>query len=332
MQLFLISGLSGSGKSIALKVLEDSGYYCVDNLPADLLATLVVYLQGVGYSNIAVSIDVRSANSVQRLPPLLQQIKQQGFDGITQFAQASNAGMPSPHLLPQAAGCAITSDLASVVGSPSRMASSSISNVSKVDMHVLFLDAQSDTLVKRFSETRRLHPLSDGVRTLPECVSRERELLAEISDIGHHIDTTELDANALRAWIKQFIKVDRARLTLLFQSFGFKHGIPLDSDLVFDVRCLPNPHYNPALQPLTGRDAAVIEFLDHTPGAQDMFGDIRDFVERWLPSFVADNRSYLTVAIGCTGGRHRSVYFAEKLAGYFEHRQQVLVRHRELAQ
>jgi len=279
VQLFLISGLSGSGKSIALKVLEDSGYYCVDNLPADLLATLVVHLQGVGYSNIAVSIDVRSANSVQRLPPLLQKIKQQG-----------------------------------------------------VDVHVLFLDAQSDTLVKRFSETRRLHPLSDGVRTLPECVSRERELLAEISDIGHHIDTTELDANALRAWIKQFIKVDRARLTLLFQSFGFKHGIPLDSDLVFDVRCLPNPHYNPALQPLTGRDAAVIEFLDHTPGAQDMFGDIRDFVERWLPSFVADNRSYLTVAIGCTGGRHRSVYFAEKLAGYFEHRQQVLVRHRELAQ
>lgn len=254
MQLFLISGLSGSGKSIALKVLEDSGYYCVDNLPADLLAALVEHLQRAGYSNIAVSIDVRSANSVQRLPPLLQQIKQQG-----------------------------------------------------VDVHVLFLDAQTDTLVKRFSETRRLHPLSNNVRTLPECVSYERELLAGISDIGHHIDTTELDANALRAWIKQFIKLDRARLTLLFQSFGFKHGIPLDSDLVFDVRCLPNPHYNPELRPLTGRDAAVIKFLENTPSAQDMFSDIRDFVERWLPSFVADNRSYLTVAIGCTGGQHRSV-------------------------
>ena len=229
---------------------------------------------------------MRSANSVQRLPPLLQQIKQQG-----------------------------------------------------VDVHVLFLDAQTETLVKRFSETRRLHPLNDAAslangkqgRTLPECVSHERELLAAISDIGHHIDTTELDANALRAWIKQFIKLDRARLTLLFQSFGFKHGIPLDSDLVFDVRCLPNPHYNPVLRPLTGRDAAVIEFLDNTPGAQDMFSDIRDFVERWLPSFVADNRSYLTVAIGCTGGQHRSVYLAEKLARYFEHQQQVLVRHRELA-
>jgi len=279
VQLFLISGLSGSGKSIALKVLEDSGYYCVDNLPADMLAALVEHLQRAGYRNIAVSIDVRSANSVQRLPPLLQQIKQQN-----------------------------------------------------VDVHVLFLDAQTDTLVKRFSETRRLHPLSDGVRTLPECVSYERELLAEISDIGHHIDTTELNANALRAWIKQFIKLDRARLTLLFQSFGYKHGVPLDSDLVFDVRCLPNPHYNPVLQPLTGRDNAVIEFLDNTPSAQDMYRDIRDFVERWLPSFVADNRSYLTVALGCTGGQHRSVYLAEKLARHFEQQQQVLVRHRELSQ
>ena len=279
MQLFLISGLSGSGKSIALKVLEDSGYYCVDNLPADMLAALVEHLQRAGYSNIAVSIDVRSANSVQRLPPLLQQIKQQGMD-----------------------------------------------------VHVLFLDAKTDTLVKRFSETRRLHPLSDGQRTLPECVQHERELLAEIGDIGHHIDTSELNPNALRAWIKEFVKLDRARLTLLFQSFGFKHGIPLDADLVFDVRCLPNPHYDPLLRPLTGRDAAVIEFLDDTPDAQEMFGDIRDFVERWLPCFVADNRSYLTVAIGCTGGQHRSVYLAEKLARHFEHQQQVLVRHRELSQ
>jgi UPF0042 nucleotide-binding protein len=275
----LISGLSGSGKSIALKVLEDSGYYCVDNLPADLLAALVDHLLHAGYDNIAVSIDVRSANSVQRLPPLLQQIRQQGMD-----------------------------------------------------VHVLFLDAQADTLVKRFSETRRLHPLSNGVRTLPECVSHERELLAEISDIGHHIDTTELNANALRAWIKQFIDVDRARLTLLFQSFGYKHGIPLDSDLVFDVRCLPNPHYDPKLRPLTGRDAAVIEFLENSAGTQEMFGDIRDFVTRWLPGFIADNRSYLTVAIGCTGGQHRSVYLAEKLARHFEHQQQVLVRHRELSQ
>lgn len=279
MQLFLISGLSGSGKSVALKALEDSGFYCVDNLPAELLSSLVDHLLPAGYSNIAVSIDVRSANSVQRLPALLLQFMQK-----------------------------------------------------ELAVHVLFLDAQSDTLVKRFSETRRLHPLSDGLRTLPECVAHERELLAEISNIGHHIDTTELNANALRAWIKQFIQVDRARLTLLFQSFGFKHGIPLDADLVFDVRCLPNPHYNPVLRPLTGRDTAVIDFLENIPAAQDMFGDIRDFIERWLPSFVADNRSYLTVAIGCTGGQHRSVYLTEKLARHFEPQQQVLVRHRELIQ
>ena len=286
MQLFLISGLSGSGKSVALKTLEDAGFYCVDNLPAEMLSSLVEHLLPAGYSNIAVSIDVRSANSVQRLPELMLQLMQK--------------------------------DLA---------------------VHVLFLDAQNDTLVKRFSETRRLHPLSDAAslangkqgRTLPECVAYERELLAEISSIGHHIDTTELNANALRAWIKQFINLDRARLTLLFESFGFKHGIPLDADLVFDVRCLPNPHYNENLRPLTGRDAAVIEFLENTSAAQDMFGDIRNFVERWLPCYIADNRSYLTVAVGCTGGQHRSVYFAEKLARHFENQQQVLVRHRELA-
>lgn len=279
MQLFLISGLSGSGKSVALKTLEDAGFYCVDNLPAELLSSLVDQLLPAGYPNIAVSVDVRNAHSVQILPSLLMQLMQK--------------------------------DMA---------------------VHVLYLDAQTDTLVKRFSETRRLHPLSDGVRTLPECVAYERELLAGISDIGHHIDTSDLNANALRAWIKQFIQVDRAKLTLLFESFGFKHGIPLDADLVFDVRCLPNPHYNPALNPLTGQDAAVIEFLEHTPAAQDMFGDIRAFVERWLPCYIADNRSYLTVAIGCTGGQHRSVYLAEKLARHFEQQQQVLVRHRELIQ
>ncbi len=277
MQLFLISGLSGSGKSVALKTLEDAGFYCVDNLPSELLPSLVDQLIPAGYQNIAVSVDVRNAHSVQILPSMLLQLMQK--------------------------------DLA---------------------VHVLFLDAQTETLVKRFSETRRLHPLNDGVRTLPECVRQERELLAEISSIGHHIDTTELNANALRAWIKQFIKVDRARLTLLFESFGYKHGIPLDADLVFDARCLPNPYYNPELRPLTGNDAAVIEFLENIPAAQDMFGDIRNFVERWLPCFVADNRSYLTVAIGCTGGQHRSVYLAEKLARHFEQQQQVLVRHREL--
>lgn len=278
MQLFLLSGLSGSGKSVALKVLEDSGYYCVDNLPAELLTRLTDYLLKAGYHKMAVSIDVRSANSVQRLPEVLQQLKRQGLA-----------------------------------------------------VHVLFLDANTETLVKRFSETRRMHPLSDGVMTLPECVQRERELLAEISSIGHHMDTSELRTNALSQWIKQFIKLDRARITLLFESFGFKHGVPLDADFVFDVRCLPNPFYTPHLRPLTGKDAPVIEFLESTPTTQQMFGDVRQFVERWLPSFIADSRSYLTVAIGCTGGQHRSVYIAEKLAAHFETQHQVLLRHRELS-
>jgi UPF0042 nucleotide-binding protein len=277
MQLFLISGLSGSGKSVALKVLEDSGFYCVDNLPAELLPALMANLHDAGYNRTAVSIDVRSGNSVQQLPQQIEQLKLRG-----------------------------------------------------IDVHLLFLDAQSDTLVKRFSETRRRHPLNDDKRTLPECVQLERDLLADISSIGHRIDTSDLRANALQAWIKDFIRVDRARLTLLFQSFGFKHGIPLDADLVFDVRCLPNPHYDPLLRPLTGRDAPVIDFLENTPSAQQMFSDISTFVANWLPCFIADNRSYLTVAIGCTGGQHRSVYLTEKLARHFESQQQVLLRHREL--
>ncbi|MDE2309714.1 MAG: RNase adapter RapZ [Betaproteobacteria bacterium] len=277
MQLFLISGLSGSGKSVALNVLEDSGYYCVDNLPAELLPALTDNLRQAGYARIAVSIDVRSGGSVQQLPHYIGQLKQRG-----------------------------------------------------VDVHLLFLDAQTDALVKRFSETRRRHPLSDDRLTLPECIQRERGLLAEIAGIGHRIDTSELGANALRAWVKDFIRVDRARLTLLFQSFGYKNGIPLDADFVFDIRCLPNPHYDPVLRPFSGRDAAVIEFLERIPNVQKMYDDIRGFIENWLPCFVADNRSYLTIAIGCTGGQHRSVYLAEKLARHFEKQQQVLVRHREL--
>ncbi|ADE10673.1 RNase adapter RapZ [Sideroxydans lithotrophicus] len=279
MQLFLISGLSGSGKSVALNVLEDSGYYCVDNLPAELLHVLTNNLKLAGIRKVAVSVDVRSGNSVLLLPQYIEKLRQQ-----------------------------------------------------QVDVHVLFLDAKNETLVKRFSETRRLHPLSDGVKTLPESVALERELLAEIANIGHHIDTSDLNANALRAWIKQFITLDRARLTLLFESFAFKNGLPLDADFVFDVRCLPNPHYDPVLRPLTGRDQPVIDFLENTAAVQKMYADICGFVENWLPSFVADNRSYLTVAIGCTGGQHRSVYFAEKLTRHFRSQQQVLLRHRELAQ
>lgn len=277
MQLIVISGLAGSGKSIALTVLEDNGYYCVDNLPANLLREVTLYLKESGHQRVAVSIDARSRETLHLLPQQLADLRRQ-----------------------------------------------------EMDVHLLFLEAKTDALVKRFSETRRRHPLSDDRLTLPECIQSEREMLGEIHDLANRIDTSELSANALRAWVRDFIGLDHACLTLLFQSFGFKHGIPLDSDMVFDIRCLPNPHYEALLRPLTGKDAPVIEYLDANDNVNRMFDDIRRFVDDWLPCFIRDNRSYLTVAIGCTGGRHRSVYFVERLARYFEGNNQVLVRHREL--
>ena len=278
MQLIVISGLSGSGKSIALNVLEDSAYYCVDNLPAKLLNGLVQFLAQEGYERVAVSIDVRSGATLSELPGYLSQLKERG-----------------------------------------------------IDVHLIFLDAKTDTLVKRFSETRRRHPLADRDRTLPECIEHERELLGDIGDLGHRIDTSDLHPGVLRSWIKDILRTEDPGLRLLFQSFGFKHGIPLDADMVFDVRCLPNPHYDPELRPLTGKDAPVVAFLEANANARDMLADIRDYVEKWLPCFVGDNRAYLTVAIGCTGGRHRSVYFAEALTAYFRGSRNVLVRHRELS-
>jgi UPF0042 nucleotide-binding protein len=278
MQLILVSGLSGSGKSIALHMLEDSGFYCVDNLPAVLLQDVVSFLDQAGYSSIAVSVDIRSGATLHNLRDYLAAVRDRG-----------------------------------------------------VDVRVLFLEAKTDTLVKRFSETRRRHPLSDGALTITECIEHEREILAEVAEGAHRIDTSGLNPTTLRAWIMDFVQLDRSRITLLFESFGFKKGIPLDADLVFDVRCLTNPNYNPDLKPLTGRDQPVINFLEAEDQATRLLEDIRGFVERWLPAYQADSRSYLTVAIGCTGGRHRSVFFAESLARYFRRCAQVLVRHRELA-
>lgn len=278
MQLVVISGLSGSGKSIALNVLEDNGYYCVDNLPAALLPDFVRLLDDSGVTQAAASMDVRGVDSLERLPTQIDELKARG-----------------------------------------------------VDVRLLFLEANHETLVKRFSETRRRHPLNQGERSIAESIRLERELLGPIAPLGHRLDSSELRPNALRAWVKDIVALDRSRLTLVFESFGFKHGIPLDADLVFDVRCLPNPHYDPRLRPLTGNDADVIQFLDADADVQDMFEDIAQFVEKWLPRFLRDFRSYLTVAIGCTGGQHRSVYLVEKLADRFRARQQVLVRHRELA-
>ena len=278
MQLVIISGLSGSGKSIALNVLEDNAYYCVDNLPAKLLNGLVQFLAQEGYEQVAVSIDVRSGATLSELPGYLMQLKRSG-----------------------------------------------------IVVHLIFLDSKTDTLVKRFSETRRRHPLADRDRTLPECIEHERELLGDLGDLGQRIDTSDLRPSVLRAWIRDLLNAGESGLRLLFQSFGFKHGIPLDADMVFDVRCLPNPHYEPALRPLTGRDAAVVAFLEADANVREMLADIRDYIEKWIPCFVRDNRAYLTIAIGCTGGRHRSVYFAELLAAHFAPTRNVLVRHRELA-
>jgi UPF0042 nucleotide-binding protein len=198
------------------------------------------------------------------------------------------------------------------------------------NVRFLYLDAKTDTLVKRFSETRRRHPFSSGTRTLTEAIEHERDLLEDARELGFVFDTSELPAAALRAWIKDFVSVDPSRLTLQFESFGYKHGVPLDADLVFDVRCVPNPHYEEQLAPLTGRDAPVIAFLERAPEVERMYNDIYYFVGSWLPDYARDNRNYLTVAIGCTGGRHRSVFFAERLARAFAPRYQVLTRHREL--
>ena len=277
MQLILITGLSGSGKSVALNVLEDSGYYYVDNLPLQLLQQTVDVLTASRQERAALSINLRSARELAGLPGQLADFRRRGHD-----------------------------------------------------VRVLFLEAKTDTLIKRFSETRRRHPLADDKLTLPECIERERELLSEIADHAHRVDTSDLGPNTLRGWIKDFVGLPHAGLTLLFESFGFKHGLPLNADLVFDARCLPNPNYDPRLRPLTGRDRPVIEFLESDPAAQRLLEDIRRFVADWLPAFERDNRSYLTVAVGCTGGQHRSVYLVETLAGLFRSRSQVLVRHREM--
>jgi UPF0042 nucleotide-binding protein len=285
MRIVLITGISGSGKSVALNVLEDAGYYCVDNLPPPLLPSLVATVDGADTKCMAIAVDARSAESLVELPSTVRTLREQGHK-----------------------------------------------------VKVMYLTASTHSLVARFSETRRSHPLSHELRpgenpasrrTLIECILEERERLAPIEKLGHVIDTSELSANKLRAWVKELAEVEHAPLTLYFESFAFKHGVPLDADFVFDVRAVPNPYYDLTLRPLNGKDAPVIAFLDAQPQATEMLADIRAFVAKWLPSFKTDNRSYLTVAVGCTGGQHRSVYMAERLAAYFGDSERVVVRHRE---
>ncbi|WP_373975979.1 RNase adapter RapZ [Chitinibacter sp. SCUT-21] len=275
-QVVILSGLSGAGKSVALRALEDLGYYCLDNLPAPLLPQAVSMLDLDGYPRVAIAVDARSAHNLTSLPEHMEALMQLN-----------------------------------------------------VDVRVLFLEANDETIIKRYSESRRSHPLSNGQLTVSECIAMEREVLGDIREMSHCIDTSGMAASKLRHWIRDFIAVDKAKLTLIFQSFGFKHGIPLDSDFVFDARCLPNPYYDPELRPLTGMDQPVADFLMRQPTVGPYLTHILGFLERWLPEFERDQRSYVTVAIGCTGGQHRSVYLAEELKRHFARSRQVLLRHRE---
>ena len=276
-EIVVVSGLSGSGKSIALKVLEDAGYYCVDNLPATLLLEVADFLAlEAGQERVAISVDARSA-SLPALPENVERLKSRGFE-----------------------------------------------------CRVLYLEANTPALLRRFSETRRRHPLS-GEFTLPEAIERERAMLAGVAPLGSRIDTSELQPRVLQNWIRDLLGVGSGALTLLFESFSYKQGVPLDADWVLDARMIANPHYDPQLRPLTGRDAPVIDYLAREPLAQQWLEDTRALLARWLPEIVRENRSHVTIAIGCTGGRHRSVYLAEKLAAAFGGQWKVLVRHRGLA-
>lgn len=284
LDVVLITGMSGSGKSVALNALEDAGYYCVDNLPPELLPAFVRLQHAHHGKRVAIAIDARSAASLPNLPKQLQRLSQWRDRGI--------------------------------------------------QLHVLFLDASTATLVRRFSETRRRHPLSqtdalDG-GALADIIEHERELLSELREHAHVIDTSNIRGPQLQGYVKSLIRVPAQQLTLVFQSFGFKHGLPLDADYVFDVRMLPNPYYDLALRPLTGKDAPVQEFLQQQGDVQAMRNHIVHFLDHWLPALEANHRSYVTVAIGCTGGQHRSVYLVEQLNQHYRQRWHTLMRHREM--
>ncbi len=285
MKLIIVSGLSGSGKSIALDTLEDCGFYCIDNLPITLLESFIEEVARAEqpiYEKTAIGIDSRN----QR-------------ESFTQFTDI-------------------------------------LAHITKlgIDYEILFLQAEHETLLKRFSETRRKHPLTNGAHPLSEAINLERTLLEPIAQRAHLlIDTTRTNIHQLRELVQIRVgaKEDRT-LSLFFQSFGFKHGIPQDTDFVFDARCLPNPHWEPALRGLTGKDQAVADFLAEFSQVTDYLKDIIAFLSRWIPTFEAENRTYLSIAVGCTGGQHRSVYLVEHLQHHFHtSRYTTLVRHRELS-
>lgn len=283
MKLIIISGRSGSGKSTALRALEDAGFNCIDNFPVELLSSLVTNTladPGRSDARYAVCIDTRSQN-LDTFPDF--------FNGVDQTAIACE---------------------------------------------VIFLDALTGTLVKRFSETRRRHPLTDDQTDLLQAIESEKVLLGHIADLADlTLDTTLMRGSELVEVIRRQVALEKnPGIAVLFRSFGYKFGVPVDADLVFDIRCLPNPHWKAELRPLTGLDQPVVSYLDHQPEVLEMKADIASFLERWIPRFEADNRTYMTIAIGCTGGQHRSVYMAEKLCAHFNDSfGSVLVRHRESA-
>jgi len=293
-EVVLVTGISGSGKSVALHALEDAGFFCVDNLPPELLRDFLRLEHDRSQRRVAIAVDVRSAGSLPHLLPLIEELRGEG-----------------------------------------------------VVIRSVFLDAGTDALVRRFSESRRPHPLSqqanaqslnrrkedkatDGHRALYDAIELERELLAELREISTVVDTSQLRPAQLRLWMRDLVQAGSLALTLVFESFAFKHGVPLDADFVFDVRILPNPYYIRELRAQTGRDDGVIQYLEAQPEVAEMLEQIEAFIARWLPAFENDQRSYLTVAIGCTGGQHRSVYLTETLARRFSKRSVSLIRHREL--
>ena len=290
LEVVLITGMSGSGKSVALRALEDAGYYCVDNLPPELLLSFVALERQNNAQRVAIAMDVRSATSLPLVPAQLKELRNQG-----------------------------------------------------VIVRPLFLDATTDTLVRRFSETRRRHPLSSSraategneragekQHALVDAIELERELLSDLREQAHVIDTSVIRPSQLQAHVKSLLSAPVSQLTLVFESFAFKRGIPVDADYIFDVRMLPNPHYEAELRDLTGRDEAVAAFLRQQPEVEQMYSQIQQFLAYWLGPMTRDHRSYVTVAIGCTGGQHRSVYLVEKLAAFFGENWVTLKRHREL--
>lgn len=285
LKIVLITGISGSGKSVALRVLEDAGYTCVDNLPVRFLHDFIANTRETGLERVAVAIDVRSPGELDELPGVITSMRGMG-----------------------------------------------------IPFRVIFLDANDYTLRQRYSESRRRHPLTDRLQkdgqspSLQQCINTERDMLAALRDQEHVIDTTDLTPGQLRAWVLNLVQADRAPVILTFESFAYKRGVPNDADLVFDVRCLPNPHYDRDLQPMTGRDEPVAQWLQQFGSVESMIDDITAFIRRWLPLYVQDTRSYLTVAIGCTGGKHRSVYVTEQLAQRFSDHSPLLIRHRNQPQ